>query len=73
MYESLMEMSMTNAENLGRFTGAVGWVLKYGKLNNEDYKTLAKTYIQVNDGKEFNAEDVDMIRKEAARRGIDVG
>jgi hypothetical protein len=73
MYESLMEMSMTNAERLGRCIGTMGWVLKYGKLNDDDYKSLARTYIAVAGESEFNAMDVDMIRKEAARRGIDVG
>ena len=73
MYESIMEMTVSNAERLGRCIGTMGWVLKHGDLNNDDYKTLVTTYIQVINENEFNQPDVDMIRKEAARRGIDIG
>jgi len=73
MYDSIMEMAMSNAEKLGHCIGSMGAVLKWGNLDNGDYKTLATTYIQVVGDNEFNAMDVDMIRKEAARRGIDIG
>ena len=73
MYESIMEMTVSNAERLGRCIGTMGWVLKHGDLNNDDYKTLATTYIQVVNENEFNKPDVDMVREEAARRGIDIG
>ncbi len=73
MYESIMEMAMSNAEKLGHCIGSMGAVLKWGNLNNDDYKTLVTTYIQVINENEFNQPDVDMIRKEAARRGIDIG
>jgi len=73
MYESIMEMAMSNAEKLGHCIGSMGVVLKWGNLDNGDYKTLATTYIQVVNENEFNKPDVDMVREEAARRGIDIG
>lgn len=73
MYDSIMELTISNAEKLGQCLGSMGATLKWGNLDNDDYKTLARTYIAVVGDNEFNAEDVAMIRKEAARRGIDVG
>jgi hypothetical protein len=72
MYESLMEIAMKNSENLGRCIGAMGFVLKYGELSNSDFRSLATTYIQVVGDNEFNKMDVDDIRAEASRRGVDI-
>jgi hypothetical protein len=73
MYEYAMDMALKNATNVGSLLGVIGFTLKWGDLNDSDYKTLAQAYLKVVGDDEFNAADVDIIRTEASRRGIVLG
>lgn len=73
MYEYAMDMALKNATNVGLLLGVIGFTLKWGELNNNDYKTLAQAYLKVVGDDEFNAADVNIIRTEASRRGIVLG
>jgi hypothetical protein len=73
MYEHAMDMAMKNASNVGFLLGTMGHVLKWGELNDSDYKTLAQAYIKTVGENEYNKADVVAIRTEADRRGIVLG
>jgi len=73
MSDSTFDMAMSNAKKLGRCLGTMVWVIRYGELNNNDWKSLARTYVGVSDENEWNQDDITYIRGEAIRRGVDIG
>lgn len=73
LYNHAYDMAMENSRNVGYLLGSIGSVLKWGNMDNSDYKILAQAYIKVVGENEFNKVDVDMIRTEADRRGIVLG
>jgi hypothetical protein len=73
MSNSTFDMAISNAKKLGRCLGTMVWVIRYGELNNSDWKLLARTYVGVSDENEWNQDEFDYIREEAIRRGVDIG
>ena len=59
---------MKQARDVGTLLGNIVWVLKYGELNDNDYKTLSQAYLKVVDEDEFHATDIAAIREELSRR-----
>ena len=70
MYEHAFNLAMKNSSDVGLLLGTIGHVLRWGELNNSDYRTLAQAYIRVVGDSEFNKLTVVDIRTEADRRGI---
>ena len=73
LYDYAFKSAMKQARDVGTLLGNIVWVLKYGELNDNDYKTLAQAYIKVVDEDEFHATDIAAIREELSRRGIVLG
>lgn len=62
------------AGQVGKLMGAIGYSIKYGdKMSDDVFRSLARTYIEVAGDDEWHADDVNIVRTEAARRGIDIG
>ena len=61
------------ARQLGRCMGAISSVLMYGeRLNNDTWKTLAKTYLEMVEDDEYHVEHVKQIHDEAKKRKINL-
>ena len=73
LYDYAFKSAMKHARDAGTLLGNIGWVLKYGDLNDNDYKTLAQAYIKVVGEDKFHTTDVTAIREELSRRGIVLG
>jgi uncharacterized protein YdgA (DUF945 family) len=73
MYDTTFDMAMSNAKKLGRCLGIMAWVLRYGELNDNAWKSLVRVYVDVEEEDRWNKDDLDYIREEAVRRGIDIG
>jgi hypothetical protein len=73
MNNSAFDMAMSNAKKLGRCMGAMMWIIRHGKLNNSDWGSLSRTWISVAVENEWNKDDINYIREEAIRRGVDIG
>ena len=73
LYEHAYDSAVKHARNVGTLLGNIAWVLKYGELNDNDYKTLAQAYIKVVGEDKFHTTDVTAIREELSRRGIVLG
>ena len=72
-YDHAFNTAMKHARDAGTLLGNIVWVLKYGDLNDNDYKTLAQAYIKVVGEDKFHTTDVTAIREELSRRGIVLG
>ena len=73
LYDYAFKSAMKQARDVGTLLGNIVWVLKYGELNDNDYKTLSQAYLKVVDEDEFHATDIAAIREELSRRGIVLG
>jgi len=73
MYDTTFDMAMSNAKKLGRCLVIMAWVLRYGELNDNAWKSLVRVYVDVEEEDRWNKDDLDYIREEAVRRGIDIG
>ena len=73
LYDYAFKSAMKQARDVGTLLGNIAWVLKYGNLNDNGYKTLAQAYIKVVGEDEFHTTDVTAIREELSRRGIVLG
>ena len=70
LYDHAFNTAMKHSRDVGTLLGNIGWVLKYGELNDSDYKTLSQAYLKVVGEDEFHATDIADIREELSRRGI---
>ena len=73
LYDHAFESAMKQARDVGTLLGNIVWVLKYGELNDNGYKTLSQAYLKVVGEDEFHATDIAAIREELSRRGIVLG
>ncbi len=60
-------------QKLGRCIGTMIVLLQHGKLNNDDWRQLARTYVAVSSENDWSKDDITWIREEAVRRGVDIG
>jgi len=61
------------ARQLGKCMGAIISVLMYGeRLNNGNWKTLAKTYLEMVEDDEWHVEQIKRIHDEAKKRKINL-
>ena len=67
LYDYAFKSAMKQARDVGTLLGNIVWVLKYGELNDNDYKTLSQAYLKVVDEDEFHATDIAAIREELSR------
>ena len=73
MEDKVFDIAMDNAKKLGKCLGAMIWVIRNGELNNNDWRSLSRTWISVSVNSEWNKSDFEYIRDEAIRRGVDIG
>ena len=71
--DKVFDMALDNAKKLGQCLGAMMWIIRHGKLSNDDWRSLSRTWISVADKTPFSEDDFAYIRKEAIRRGVDIG
>ena len=71
--DKIFDIAMDNAKKLGKCLGAMIWIIRNGELNNNDWKSLSRTWISVSADSEWNKSDFEYIRGEAIRRGVDIG
>ena len=69
----LFEIAMSNSGKLGTCLGSIKFILQHGELINFDWKTLAKTYVNVVGEDPYSQDSITWIRAEAIRRGVDIG
>jgi len=74
MSDKTFDMAMDNAKKLGQCLGAMWWAIRYGELNDSDWKSLSRTYVNViGELDEYHKSDITWIREEVVRRGVDIG
>jgi hypothetical protein len=73
MSDTTFDLAMENAKKLGSCLGAMIWVIRNGELNNSDWKSLSRVWVNVSMDSEWNKSDFEYIRAEAIRRGVDIG
>jgi hypothetical protein len=71
--DKVFDMALDNAKKLGKCLGAMIYLIRNGNLNNNEWEALARTWISVSDTSPWNEDDFVYIRKEAIRRGVDIG
>jgi hypothetical protein len=71
--DKVFDMALDNAKKLGKCLGAMIYLIRNGNLNNNEWETLARTWISVSDTSPWNEDDFVYIRGEAIRRGVDIG
>jgi len=74
MEDKIFDIAMDNAKKLGKCLGAMIWVIRNGELNNNDWKSLSRTYVNVvGELDEYHKNDIIWIHEEASRRGVHIG
>ena len=73
MSDTIFDMAVNNAKKLGECLGAMWWVIRNGDLNNSNWKSISRTYINVVGEDEYHQSHLVWIRDEAVRRGVNIG
>ena len=70
MTTEIYDMLMENNTRLGKLLGTVGVFVKYDNpdLSNFEFKCLARTYIECS----TDQFDIDAVRAQADKRGVDL-